>query len=71
MVMKTNKIQRNSQALNAILFSIIFLWLAVITKYAIDSRDYQQQQAKNDSEAIYQTMVEQGKQRAKLEELGQ
>lgn len=67
--MKTTKAVRSSSALYIIFLSIIFLWLALLTKYAIDSRDIQQIQAKNDSEAIYKLMLENAKQQEKIDEL--
>ena len=70
--MKTKKdLSEKSQALNIILLSVIFLWLALITKFAIDSRSYHLQQAKHDSEAIYQLMIQNAEQQTAIDELSE
>lgn len=67
--MKTPKTLRSRITFTKIFMLLVILWLALLTKYAVDSRDIQQIQAKNDSEIIYKLMLKSADQQQKIDAL--
>jgi hypothetical protein len=67
--MKTPKTLRSRITFTKIFMLLVILWLALLTKYAVDSRDIQHIQAKNDSEIIYKLMLKSADQQQKIDAL--